>query len=745
MFRNTLQPLNPAKAVYSVVLVAVFLLVSLGAAQAATIKLAWDAVSGASGYQVHYGTASSNYNATSSPLNVVGSTTAPVTIPDGVTYYFAVKAYDSASGRESGYSNEVNNPIAKFGVSKTTVATGESLQLTNNSTGTVTGWLWNFGDGTTSTLQNPNPPKSYATAGTYNVNLVVTGLGGSTHTSTSQSITVNVPTTTTPVASFTASPVSGNAPLSVTLKDTSTGSNIANRTWNFGDGATTTVTSAQTFVRSYAYGTYTVSLTLKDSTGKVLSTYTYPQPIKANAVPPAAKFSASPTTGTAPLPVTFTNQSTGTSLSYAWDFGVPNTTSDTSTAQNPTYTYASSGTYTVKLTATGVAGTTPSTTTQTITVSQANANAGGLVAAYNFQEGSGTTVQDASGQGNHGALSNVSWTTGGQFGKALSFSGSNSYVTVADKNSLDLTNGMTLEAWVYPTATMSGWRSVLLKEQTGGLAYGLYANSDTNKPVASINISGNDKNLPGVSALTANAWTHLAATYDGATERLFVNGVQVAKQAQTGNIPVSTGALRIGGNSIWGEYFKGRIDEVRIYNRALSATEIQADMKSLPPTQLLGDRPLDSQIATTTKPDPISKGTAKAFLKKADKTGTVTSLSVYVVSGSTALVAGLYTNDSSSGNNRPGTLLAQGTLSLPKAGTWNHVSLPAKTINAGTTYWIAILSPGGELQISDKVNGGTQPSETSPYTTSSTLPNPWWSTGVTPSSDGPVTGYGAGY
>jgi PKD repeat protein len=737
MFRSNLQPLNLAKIAHAVGLVAVFFWVFLATAQAATIKLAWDTVAGATGYRVHYGTTSSNYNAAGSPVNVVGSTTTSVTIPDGVTYYFAVKAYDST--RESGFSNEINNPIAKFSASKTTVATGESLQFTDSSTGTVTSRVWNFGDGTTST-QN-SPVKSYAAAGTYPVSLTVTGLGGITHTAT-QTITVNAPSTAAPVANFTASPISGDAPLSVTLTDTSTGSNIAKRTWNFGDGTTTTVTSAQTFVKTYAYGTYTVSLTLKDSTDKVLSTYTYPQPITAKAVPPAAKFSASPTSGTAPLPVTFANQSTGTNLSYAWDFGVLNTTSDTSTAQNPSYQYDNPGTYTVTLTATGVAGTTPSTATQTITVSQASANTGGLVAAYNFQEGTGTTVQDASGQGNHGTLSNASWTNNGQFGKALSFNGSSSWVTVADKNSLDLTNGMTLEAWVYPTATMSGWRNVLLKERTGGLAYGLYANSDTNRPVASINIGGNDQNLPGTSALTANTWVHLAATYDGATERLFVNGTQVASRAQTGNMPVSTGALRIGGNSVWGEYFQGRIDEVRIYNRALSAAEIQTDMTSLPPTRLLGDPPTGTTAGTKT--DPITKGTAKAFLKKADKTGTVTSLSVYVVSGSTALVAGLYANDSSSGKNRPGTLIAQATLSSPKAG-WNHVSLPAKPINAGTTYWIAILSPGGELQVSDRVGGGTQPSETSPYTTSTTLPTTWWTSGVTPSSDGPVAGYGAGY
>ena len=59
---------------------------------------------------------------------------------------------------------------------------------------------------------------------------------------------------------------------------------------------------------------------------------------------------------------------------------------------------------------------------------------------------------------------------------------------------------------------------------------------------------------------------------------VFVNGVQVSTHALTGAASVSSGALRIGGNSVWGEYFRGMIDEVRVYNRALTAAEIQTDM-----------------------------------------------------------------------------------------------------------------------------------------------------------------------
>jgi hypothetical protein len=86
--------------------------------------------------------------------------------------------------------------------------------------------------------------------------------------------------------------------------------------------------------------------------------------------------------------------------------------------------------------------------------------------------------------------------------------------------------------------------------------------------------------VTGTAAVPQNTWTHLAATHDGATLRLYVNGVQAASQAVTGTIRTSSGALSIGGNAVWGEYFRGRLDEVRVYNRALSAAEVQTDMNT---------------------------------------------------------------------------------------------------------------------------------------------------------------------
>jgi hypothetical protein len=203
----------------------------------------------------------------------------------------------------------------------------------------------------------------------------------------------------------------------------------------------------------------------------------------------------------------------------------------------------------------------------------------GLVAAYAFNEGMGTMTADASGLGHTGAISGASWTTAGRFGGALAFDGQNDVVTVNDTAALDLTTAMTFEAWVYPTTTPSGWRQVVGKDGTSQVVYYLHASSSpNNRPATGGFANGQYFDLFGTTTLTINVWTHLAATYNGATQRLYVNGVEVANRAQTGGTLVTTGPLRIGGNGVSTEFFAGRIDDVRVYNRALTQAEIQADM-----------------------------------------------------------------------------------------------------------------------------------------------------------------------
>jgi hypothetical protein len=215
-----------------------------------------------------------------------------------------------------------------------------------------------------------------------------------------------------------------------------------------------------------------------------------------------------------------------------------------------------------------------------ISVAVANISLG-LVAAYSFNEGAGSVLTDRTGKGHSGTISGATWTGQGKFGSALSFDGVNDWVTVNDADDLDFTTGMTLQAWVFPTAAGSGaWRNVIIKERTDGEVYNLYAKVNTNRPAVYVVRAAQPNaavDARGSAALPLNTWTHLAASYDGTTLRLFVNGVQAASRAVAGPLLTSTGVLRMGGNSLWGEFFQGRIDEVRIYSRSLSASEILAD------------------------------------------------------------------------------------------------------------------------------------------------------------------------
>lgn len=206
----------------------------------------------------------------------------------------------------------------------------------------------------------------------------------------------------------------------------------------------------------------------------------------------------------------------------------------------------------------------------------------GLVAAYGMNEGSGTSVADSSGQNNPGTGDSTAWANG-KYGKALSFNGSSSMVTVAHAASLRLTTGMTLSAWVNPTTvTGTPWKSVVTKElNADGASYALYAANGGAVPSGWVQTDpATDSTADGTSPLPVNNWSHLALTYDGATLRLFVNGQQVDQSTLNGSLYDDGSPLRIGGNVVWQEYFRGLIDEVRIYNRAQTATEIQTDMNT---------------------------------------------------------------------------------------------------------------------------------------------------------------------
>jgi hypothetical protein len=133
---------------------------------------------------------------------------------------------------------------------------------------------------------------------------------------------------------------------------------------------------------------------------------------------------------------------------------------------------------------------------------------------------------------------------------------------------------MTLEAWVNPSVMNGVWCDVIYKGKDN---YYLEADSTNSKPATRCTSTGA---LFGTETLLVNTWTHLASTYDGTTLRLYVNGVQVISRAQTGPIVVSGNPLQIGGDTFYSQYFQGKIDEVRIYNSALSGSQIRSDMNA---------------------------------------------------------------------------------------------------------------------------------------------------------------------
>ncbi len=245
-------------------------------------------------------------------------------------------------------------PVAQFTGSPISGTFPLMVNFSNTSTGSITSYAWTFGDGGTSTLAAPS--HSYAAAGIYTVSLTVTGPGGSNTQTRSNYVTV---TTAAPVAQFTGSPISGTFPLMVNFSNTSTGS-ITSYAWTFGDGGTSTLAAPS---HSYAAaGIYTVSLTVTGPGGS--NTQTRSNYVTVTTAAPVAQFTGSPTSGTFPLMVNFTNTSTGSITSYAWTFG----DGGTSTLPAPSHTYAAAGVYTVSLTVTGPGGSNTQTRSNYVTV-----------------------------------------------------------------------------------------------------------------------------------------------------------------------------------------------------------------------------------------------------------------------------------------------------------------------------------------------------------------------------------------
>src|SRR5262249_49185592 len=152
---------------------------------------------------------------------------------------------------------------------------------------------------------------------------------------------------------------------------------------------------------------------------------------------------------------------------------------------------------------------------------------------------------------------------------------------------------------------------------------------------------GQEYGISSPSTISTGAWTHLAGTYDGNTFCLYINGNLMVSKAVKVSIDQSSNPLRIGGNSVWGQYFKGYIDEVRIYNGALSAAQIQSDMNTPvsyapPPTASAGvNQTANEGSAVTFQGSATGSGLtyAWAFGDGGTTSGTLTPTHTYADNG----------------------------------------------------------------------------------------------------------------
>ena len=199
----------------------------------------------------------------------------------------------------------------------------------------------------------------------------------------------------------------------------------------------------------------------------------------------------------------------------------------------------------------------------------------GLVAAYSFNEGAGTTALDVSGNGHPGTVVGATWTASGRYGGALSFDGISNRVDLGSLGTF-APAGFTLEAWVKKTTDTKKDVAVV----------GTWTGSEPGPMIWVDHVEGRYRLTAGQGLANyldsgqtpvAGAWQHLAATFDGSVARFYVDGTEVASRTVSGGVGFAN-TWRVGAyESSPTGFFDGLIDEVRVYSRALSAAEIVAD------------------------------------------------------------------------------------------------------------------------------------------------------------------------
>jgi len=526
--------------------------------------------------------------------SIAGATTASVTLGSADDWAAGLAAFKAANGT-GGTTPTIT------GLSPTSGVTGTSVVITGTSFGSTQGTstVKFNGISTTPTFWNSTsitaPVPTGATTGS--VIVTVNGLasnGVNFTVSPPPSVTINQaatqadPTNASPI-NFTAvfsAAVTGFSSTGVTLGGTA-GATTAVVT---GSGTTYNVavsgmTQTGTVIASIPAGVATANGASNTASTSTDNTVTYDITPPTVTVNQAA--SQTDPTGTSPINFTavFSKTVTGFSSTGVTLGGTAGATTAVVTGSGTTYNIAvsgmtQSGTVIASIPAgkatdpAGNLNTASTSTDNTVTYNPQS----GLVAAYSFEEGTGTTTADSSGNNNTGTLSTgVTWTTG-KIGNAVAFNGTSGDITINEAPSLDLSGSFSLSAWVKP-AVISGTETLLIKETTSGCGYFVQIVNNGQIDSGFNNGSGCIEHITTNANMVAGNWYNLTVVLDHSNNvyNSYLNGNLIASVAETG-VPVpNTQPLVLGRSGCSGcgfERLNGVLDEVKVYSRALAAAEV---------------------------------------------------------------------------------------------------------------------------------------------------------------------------
>ena len=351
----------------------------------------------------------------------------------------------------------------------------------------------------------------------------------------------------------------------------------------------------------------------------------------------------------------------------------------------------------------------------------------GLVAGYGFSEGSGSTTADASGNGITGTLvSGPTWTAG-RNGTGLSFNGSSTYVDLGNPAALQFAGSMTLSAWVYETANVFDDGQIVAKSD-GESGWQLKSTPDTGVRtfgIAITNSSGAPIQRYSNTIRALNTWYHVAGVYDAAAQTLslYVNG-NLDNGTLSGAVPssqrVSTVTANIGRRT-GGFNISGIVDDVRIYARALTPAEIQADMNAAvgggggdttppsTPTNLSATAVSSSQVnlSWTASTDNVGVAGYRVFRNGTSVgTSTTTSFSDTGLLAATTYSYTVAAYDAASNTSPPSTAVAVTTPTTPFDFTMSNGGSRSVVRGAAVSNTVtATLSSGATQPVSFQASG----------------------------------------